>query len=167
MDLISEKVESLCGYKPGPEDVEDFLLKLNVSAATQVTVAQASVKAGQTTQIVSERSVSYTLLGQPKQAENAIGALMDILRALAARDTTFLEKLAPVVRGRTRNHLARKREDVYPGKPEALEYTVQLVPGWWLGTNIANRDRMAIIQKACGVAKLVLGKDVVITLPNA
>jgi hypothetical protein len=39
--------------------------------------------------------------------------------------------------------------------------------GWWLGTNIANRDKMRITEKACEVEKLIFGKDISITLPNA
>jgi hypothetical protein len=75
--------------------------------------------------------------------------------------------LAPAVRGRTRKHIAREREDVYPGRPDHIEQTTKLVSGWWLGTNIANREKMRIIEKACEVDKLKLGHDISITLPNA
>jgi predicted type IV restriction endonuclease len=166
MDLISEKVESLCGYRPGPEDVEEFLVKLAGGNGPQVAIQPAPPKVPSTA-IVSERSVSYKIFGQPKKADNAIDALLDILRTLAGRNPKFLEKVSPAVRGRTRNHIARAREDVYPEKPELIEYTTQLVPGWWLGTNIANRDKMRIIEKACEVENLILGKDISIALPNA
>jgi predicted type IV restriction endonuclease len=165
MDLISEKVESLCGYRPGPEDVEEFLVKLAGVNGSQVAI-QSAPKVSSTA-IVSERSISYKIFGRPKHADNAIDALLDILRTLAGRNPQFLEKVSPAVRGRTRNHIARAREDVYPEKPELIEYTTQLMPGWWLGTNIANRDKMRIIGKACEVEKLILGKDISITLPNA
>jgi hypothetical protein len=98
---------------------------------------------------------------------NASEALIDILRILQKRNSSFLERLSLLVRARKRNHIARTREDVYPLKPELIEYTMELVPGWWLGTNIANRDKMRIIQKACESEQLVLGKDIVIKLPNA
>lgn len=166
MDLISEKVESLCGYRPAPEDVEEFLVNLSARTGAQVVLPAPQPKV-LTTPLVSERRIPYKLLGQPKQADNAIDALLDILRTLASRSPTFLERLSPAVVGRTRNHIARKREDVYPAKPELIEYTTELVPGWWLGTNIANRDKMRIIEKACEVEGLALGKDVSISLPNA
>jgi hypothetical protein len=63
-------------------------------------------------------------------------------------------------------HIARLRDDVYPGRPELMEYTIQLVPGWWRGTNIANRDKMRIIEKACEVERLIFGKNISISLPN-
>jgi hypothetical protein len=65
------------------------------------------------------------------------------------------------------NHIARKRDDVYPLKLELAEYTVEFVPGWWLGTNIANRATLRIITAACDVAKLKFGHDLKISLPNA
>jgi predicted type IV restriction endonuclease len=174
MDLISEKVESLCGYRPGAEDVEEFLLKLTGGSQVQVAMPYPTPKfpptptaSAPSTQIASERSVSYKIFDQSKHADNAIDALIDILRTLAGKNSSFLEKLAPTVRGRTRNHLAHAREDVYPQKPDLIEYTMQLVPGWWLGTNISNRDKMKIIERACEVEKLTFGKDISISLPNA
>ena len=59
---------------------------------------------------------------------------------------------------------ARRRP---PQKPALAEFTIELMHGWWLGTSIANRDRMRIIRKACYMERLKLGKDIVITLPNA
>lgn len=165
MDLISEKVEALCGYRPGPEDVEEFLVKRAGKDSGQVATSIPAPKA-LSTPIVSERNISYSIFGRSKHAENAISALLDILRTLAERNSTFVEKLAPAVHGRKRNHIARVREEVYPGKPELIEYTTELVPGWWLGTNIANRDKMRIVEKACEVEKLILGRDISITLPN-
>ena len=176
MDLVSDKVKSVCGYRPGPEDVEDFLVKLAggiesqapMSTQTQKpTPLPASAPKNLALAITSERSITYKIFGQSKHADNAIEALLDILRTLAAKNPSFLEKLAPAVRGRTRNHISRVREEVYPGKAELVEYTTELVSGWWLGTNIANRDKMRIIEKACEVEKLTLGKDISITLPNA
>jgi predicted type IV restriction endonuclease len=116
---------------------------------------------------ISEVGVQYTILGESKKANNAIGALVDILRTLANRNPHFIERLAQVVGGRTRNHVARSRNDVYPHKPELIGSTMQLVPGWWLGTNIANREKVRIIEKACEVEGLVFGRDISIKLPNA
>jgi predicted type IV restriction endonuclease len=165
IDMMAEKVESLCGYRPGPEDVEQFLVELASGNGTEAVIPAPTGKVCSTT-LVSEKDISYQIFGQSKRAANAIGALLDVLQTLAARNPRFLEKLSPVVRGRTRNHIARTREDVYPEKQELIEYAVQLVPGWWLGTNISNHDKMRIIAKACEVENLTLGKDISIALPN-
>jgi len=173
IDLIAEKAEALCGFRPAPEDVEAFLIavsKIPASTSPQTALAgraQNTPIIAAPTQPISERGISYRMFNEAKQAANAIDALVDILRALAGRNPQFLDKLAIVARGRTRNHIARSRNDVYPRKPELTEYTVELIPGWWLGTNIANRDKMTIIRKACQVEGLTLGRDIVIKLPNA
>jgi hypothetical protein len=93
--------------------------------------------------------------------------VIDILKIISAKDAAFLEKLSASVSSRSRNHIARSPEAVYPLKPQLAEYTTEILPGWWLGTNIANREKMRIIRKACEAAKLTFGKDVVIALPNA
>jgi hypothetical protein len=173
IDLIAEKAESLCGFRPAPEDVEAFLASIGPAEFRKAVVPsgnpanQRSAAHSDGTQPVSARKISYRVLGQSKHAVNASEALIDILRILQKRNSSFLERLSLLVRARKRNHIARTREDVYPLKPELIEYTMELVPGWWLGTNIANRDKMRIIQKACESEQLVLGKDIVIKLPNA
>ena len=169
IDLIAEKAESLCGFRPAPEDVEAFLLSTPKTSTSNRPLPRSEAITAPIAiqQPVSERGINYNILGQARTANNAIDALIDILKTLARRDSQFLEKVSPTVRGRTRNHIARSREDVYPRKPELAEYTTQLAPGWWLGTNIANRDKMRIISKACAASGLTLGRDIVITLPNA
>lgn len=179
MELIAEKTESLCGFRPASEDVEQFLDTLSTGMTTTLpmpatkplTHSPRSAKKSEhilaVESPVSDRKVDYTILGHARHAATASDALIDILQTLAKRDAHFVEKLAPVVRGRTRNHIARKRDDVYPLKPELAEYTVEFVPGWWLGTNIANRDKLRIIKGACDVAKLKFGHDLKISLPNA
>ena len=170
IDLIAEKTETLCGYRPAAEDVENFLVAMLSLPGKPAAPAVRRPESGPPIipgPPVSERGVQYRILGQTKNASTAIDALIDILRTLARRNPAFLEAVSKVVRARTRNHIARSRDEVYPRKPELVEYTVQLEPGWWLGTNIANRDKMRIVRKACEVERLVFGRDVVIALPNA
>ncbi len=102
----------------------------------------------------------YELLGKVARAVNASAAMVAILRELQARDATFLERLARRVTSRSRNHVARSRLLVYPHRPDLAEkYTREIVPGWFVGTNIANREKRMLIVEACDVAGLVLGRD--------
>ena len=172
MELVAEKAESLCGYRPAAEDVEDFLVGLatprNVKSGEPekkphwVPTPQPSKN-----QPVSESGVQYQILGEHRRAPNAIEALLDILRTFAKSNPRFLVDLSPLVRTKRRNHIAESREEVYPNKPALIEYTTEIVPGWWLGTNIANREKMRIIRKACDAQKLQFGRDLEIALPNA
>lgn len=169
MDILAEKTEAICGYRPASEDVEEFLLGLTPTAKpTLRQPLQPTPVPSQSTStpLTSERSVQYRLYGESRNANNAIDALVDILRRLSSRNPQFIERLAQVATGRTRHYVAKSRDDLYPQKPELTEYAIELVPGWWLGTNISNRTKMNIIEQACGVEGLTLGKDVVIQLPN-
>ena len=122
-------------------------------AATPVRLAKSS-----------GTGVDYAVLGERDVAPNAQEAMVRILRLLARRQPDLLERLATVVPGRSRNHIARSPDQVYPERPDLANYVVQLVPGWFIGTNIADREKLRIIEKACEVARLVFGRDVEVAL---
>lgn len=115
----------------------------------------------------SSRSVRYALCGEEYRAHDATDALMSILVHLSKGDQRFFEVLAAKVQGRTRNHLARSRFDVYPARSDLAKYVKQVAPGWFLGCNLANREKEKILRAACKVAGLTFGRDLVITLVNA
>ncbi|MBM6593089.1 hypothetical protein [Microvirga pudoricolor] len=185
LDLISEKTEAICGFRPKPEDVEEFVLsnltngskvrsRLEVKRPTRT--AEAGVSSTQhlarpTPSVpsapVSERHIIYTVFGERREARTAIDALVEILRALSARQPDFVDRLSQIAPSRTRNHIARSPEQVYPARPELSDLTTEFVPGWWLGTNIANRDKLTLLRKACEVTGITLGRDIEIHLPNA
>ena len=111
--------------------------------------------------------LSYTFEGQTRTVRSAIEVLLNVVRTLAQRDPTFCERFAVEAAGRRRNHVAQRPEDVYPGQPQLLKYVVEIVPGWYVGTNISNRDKTRLLEAACKVAGLRFGVDLVVDLPNA
>ena len=92
---------------------------------------------------------------------------MFLLRKLAERDSQFLRNFAKLAPGRSRNHVSTNRSHVYSGKPELEVYTAEIAHGWWLGTNIANREKERLAKIACEAAGLKFGQDVVVEFPNA
>ena len=50
-------------------------------------------------------------------APDATEAMVNILKDFAQYDDNFFPKLAPRIRGRTRNHIAQHCSDVYPDAP--------------------------------------------------
>ena len=49
--------------------------------------------------------------------------------------------------------MAPDSSDLYPGRPDLCEkYSVELTPGWWMGTNHSKKTIEEIIQLACEVA---------------
>ena len=108
--------------------------------------------------------IRYTVLGRGRAAPDATAAMIDIIATLSQGRPDFFERLAPRVRGRTRNHLARSRIDVYPERPDLAQYVREVAPGWHIGCNISNREKEAILRAACKVAGLRFGCDLVIDL---
>jgi hypothetical protein len=85
--------------------------------------------------------------------------LVDILRTLGELDPSFLPRLAPLVRGRSRNHLARSPALVYPRRPDLGKTAREIIPGWYLGANVSNPEKLGILQIACNLARPVFGDD--------
>jgi predicted type IV restriction endonuclease len=112
-------------------------------------------------------TLRYRLLGQDRTARSGNDLVLHVLRTLAERDPGFLERFAPEARGRRRNHVAQRPEDVYPGKPQLLKFVVKVAPGWYFGTNVSNRDKAKLLEAACRVSGLTSGVDLVYSLPNA
>jgi hypothetical protein len=93
--------------------------------------------------------------------------MITILRDLAQYDDEFFPKLAAKVRGRIRNHVARSRSEVYPERPDLARYVKEVGWGWFIGCNIANREKERILNAACDVMGLAFNRDLKIDLQNA
>jgi predicted type IV restriction endonuclease len=181
LDLLSEKTQTLCGYAPMREQVEAFLAMLKPTSS----IVAPPIKIGSrprsaspesqplTRQVASERpakpadkpirswrGVQVVLDGQPHNERDAISGLIRIIKHLAAKDATFLERLEVRARGRSRNHLARRRTDVYPQRPDLADKALEILPGWFLDTNISNREKLQIVSQACEVAGVRVGQDI-------
>lgn len=176
IELVSEKAEILCGFRPEIEQIEKFLIDVlsqQVSGsrssppAISVSATLPHPSASFGTRASSPGKIGYQLFGKPLEARNAKEALVEILQELEKRDSNFFEKLSYVVQGRKRNHIANSKQGVYPDRPDLADTAIEISPGWWIGINIANREKKRILIRACEVAKIQFGKDLVIELPNA
>lgn len=125
---------------------------------------KASVACTATVTKVNRTGVSYHIDGELRLASDATEAMINILSDLAQYDDNFFLKLATKVQGRTRNHIARSRSEVYPGRPDLARYVKEIGPGWFIGCNIANREKEKILRAACEVMGIVFGRDVKIDL---
>lgn len=194
MELIAEKAESLCGFKPDAEQVESFLAaglttlpsgdvpsahpprkvarsdssnEHHTAGGRHVEPAAVEAHDESTSYRAASVGITYELNGQPFNARSAKDALLDILGKLSGGDPRFYERLAPLVAKRTRNHIASSPDQVYPNRPDLRGTVLEIAPGWWLGLNIANREKRSILMKACEVAGLRFGEQLRIDLPNA
>lgn len=100
-----------------------------------------------------------TLIGDAIVANSLREMLANVLNRLADKDCEFLPRLA-ALQGRTRRHVAQRREAIHPGRDDLnRRYTEEFRPGWWIGTNYSAADVRRILKDACWVAGISFGGD--------
>lgn len=176
IELLADRVESLCGYKPDEEVVSSFLAKEAGIETPQrrITQSSTSVLVIPTAGITSNRSSArtqngkygFTFNGQFHEAVNARDVLVQVFELFAEKDSTFIERFAALPKhGRKRRYLASRPDQLYPGRPDlAEEASYQLRSGWWIGTNASKAAIARIIGMACDVVGIGLGRDLSIEL---
>jgi predicted type IV restriction endonuclease len=183
VELLASQTETNCGFRPSAEEVIAFLRSLKQteqlkgppsSKPAKVAVVKSDppsskipeLSASQVSELQSARALTFELFGKQQASPHAAAALVDILQAIARRFPTEMEAIADSAKGRSRNHIARSPEEIYPARPD-LARAAEIAPGWLVGLNIANREKMRIIREACRVTGLTFGVDVKIEMPNA
>ena len=68
-------------------------------------------------------------------------------------DKSLFDRFISRKHGRKRRYLAKEKKDLYPGRPDLAEqFSVEVVPGFWLGTNYSRKNIQDIINLALEVA---------------
>lgn len=191
LEIVADRVESLCGFKPDPDMVASFLresifnrlpsvvLNKGVDRPAMRSIVTSVARTPATSLLVvpkaasSQRSTAL-LTGQTgfafegifRPARNAIDTLRQIFDLFAQNDSSFAERFAGLPRhGRTRRYLARDANDLYRDRPDLVrECSVRLDSGWWMSTNHSKQTISQIISMACDVAQVDYGKDLTANL---
>jgi hypothetical protein len=123
VELVADKVETLCGFKPAPDVVRNYLDSLLRPQQPTPSVASMPVRPShrgvptRAPQIPSEhdRFSGFALHGQSYAEGSAIDTLFRVFEVLSRNDPTFLERYAALPKhGRKRRFLARDKFDLYP-----------------------------------------------------
>ena len=182
LELVADRVESLCGFKPDLDTVASFL-KANESLQPSsalgsrarpilpATVRLApfalnSLVPARPSSAVPLNPIGFSVDGHFVACRNGREVLVNVFEALALRDSTFLDRFASRPKhGRTRRYLAHAPEDLYPGRPDlAREHSAQLKSGWFIGTNVSKAQIGRIIEMGCEVARIKFGRDLTISV---
>lgn len=169
LELVADRVESLCGYKPDPDTVARFL-KESVAPRSRVVAPQPPRSSAAQPPVAPAMkplgSVGFIHNGQHHPARNARDVLVSVFETLSQHDGTFLERFAALPKhGRTRRYLAKSPGELYPGRPDlSNEHSTQLRSGWWLGTNVSRAQIERIIEMACEVARIEYGRELSVNL---
>jgi len=173
LDLLAEKVESLCGYKPDPDACSRFLKTrvghVGPGETGPVKEVPPHVQQnsrtphtdGQSVRIRTDDRFTFVFKGKSYKARSAREVMTMIFQLLAREDKGFLERYVARKHGKKRRYLAKDKRELYPGRPDLAEqHSVEVVPGWWLGTNYSHRNIQEIIDLAIEVAGPQLGSAV-------
>jgi len=163
IDLLSDKVESICGFRPNKIDCIDFL-EDQYSYKRKIETFEKDNK--KRNFVVAEPFDSYGIkefyifvsINGKKYAENSARAVMiRILRHLAEQDQSFLIRLERIAHGTTRNYISQDKMNIYPKRPDLSQYTIEFVPGWWVAVNLDKKKIDDIIKMALRTAKIEKG----------
>ncbi|HKX91943.1 MAG TPA: hypothetical protein VJM15_05905 [Sphingomicrobium sp.] len=174
IELLVERTEALCGIRPALETAEEFLLGRTRAHPTPTVPPKAAStvpelpQAPVSTQAKApgSRRVFAAFRGRELKVRDATSGFLELIRALAKEYPDRMEQIATAAKGRSRNHIARVPSEVYPDRPDLIHTVVELIPGWFVGTNIANREKHRIVKAACEACGVRFGSDVQFDLPN-
>lgn len=159
LELLADKVEDMCGYKPDVEMCSQFLMeKSSLKVPTEKEpnpikpIRNSSDYSENSTK--SHKNFSYTFKGQTYSVKFAKDVMVNVLRILAQEDSEFLTRFISRKHGRKRRYVAQDKYDLYKDKPDLSEHcSIEFLPGWWLGTNYSIKGIQRIIDLALEVAK--------------
>lgn len=192
LEIVADRVESLCGFKPGPDMVAAFLKESVLGRVSRVALTQVAARSGtrhvtvpvaqprflnpvpvipkaasiQRSNALPSNQIGFTFAGISYPARNAIDTLRQVFDLFIQNDPSFAERFAGLARhGRTRRYLARDANDLYRDRPDLVrECSIKLASGWWMSTNHSKQTINQIIGMACDVAQVIYGTDLVIEL---
>lgn len=152
LELLAGKVEDLCGYKADLDLCSKFLAGIAKNMAPKPVPPRGPTAPPPTRPPRRTREsdrFAFTFDRKQYNARSARDVMVQVFQLIAAKDDTFLERYASRKHGKKRRYLAREKLELYPGRPDlAEEYSVEVVPGWWLGTNYSRGNIQQIIDLA-------------------
>ena len=109
--------------------------------------------------------VGYEIEGTFVPCARGRDVIVGVFQEFAARDETFPNRFAKLIKGRKRAYLASSTAELYPGHPELEPQSQEIAPGWYVATHNSSAMKCRLIEKASGVAGLVYGSDVRVQMP--
>ncbi|MDE0662879.1 MAG: hypothetical protein OXH82_02975 [Candidatus Dadabacteria bacterium] len=153
--LIEETSQISSGYAPARSDVKEFLKNIKNIESESGNASRKKLRKPkpEKPKKVSRKEVQYFLLNERYTETRPIRAYVRIMKILVAKDKGFIMRLAPQTAGRKKKWLSQDRKDMIK-----FDRAEEILPGWWLCTNVANRDKLKRLRIACEVAGIPFGK---------
>lgn len=121
--------------------------------------------AEESTHVPRSAGLRLTFRGNDYPVRAAKGIVIEVFQLLAKEDISILRRFAARKHGKKRRYLSQAKEELYPGRPDLAEdFSREVAPGWWLGTNYSRRDIKRIIDLAMEVAGSHIAKDFTVSV---
>jgi hypothetical protein len=164
LDLLAEKVEDLCGYKPDLDVCSQFLERQINSSKNFERERRPPKKQSKPSTPISTRTTdnfTFTFKGNNFSARSARDVMTQLFQLLSQEDSRFLDRFASRKHGKKRRYIAKDKNELYPGRPDLAEqHSIEVVSGWWLGINYSRRNIQDIIELALEVAGSQLSNEI-------
>lgn len=163
LDLLAERVEDLCGYKPDLDLCGNYLTTILVQKPIQTPRPPISPEGGviiHPSPTGESGNFTFSFKGQKHQARSARDVVSKLFHLIAEDDPRFLERFAARKHGRKRRYLAQNKSELYPDRPDLEIHSIEVAKGWWMGTNYSRKDLQKIIDLACDVAGSTLASQI-------
>lgn len=164
LELVADKVEDLCGYKPDLDVCGEFVSGVLQQGGgvnrivpplleSKVVKPKVCLDAQQPMPVRNVvESFSFSFEGKTYQAKSAREVMEKMFRIMAKSDEGFLDRFVSRKHGKKRRYIARDKMELYPGRADlAEEHSVEFVPGWWMGTNYSRSNIQQILELALEV----------------
>ena len=175
VDLLKEKVESLCGYSPNEDIVINYLknnLTVKEFSLPKTTIikqtgtqqhqpTKTKIKNIDPTSITTANVIGFSIKGKEYKTKGARDFCIKGLTELSKLTDNFFARYAALPKhGKKRRFVANNKFDLYPGREDlAQNDSFEIIPGWWVGTNIGQLQAIKIVLLGCEIAKLKNDKD--------
>lgn len=162
--LVRTKFKEERLERPQKEQVVNFLVK---QASKGLPASREPVSSDVSAGVEGAASSPYFRLdGKTTNFGTAKEVFVGVFREFARRDSNFCERYASTQKtGGKRLELARRAEDLYPpGSKLARTDAIHLNGGWWIATHLSNELKEQRIQRACDVAGVKFGRDLILSL---
>ncbi|WP_419941192.1 hypothetical protein [Candidatus Palauibacter sp.] len=170
LDLFSEEVGNETGVRPEPESAARFIRnQARAAVASQGKPKRTRTKRRKVAPVPAKVGrgdpPSFTFRGETETFKSGAEVLVAVFDKLASLDPDFCRRYSEQHRGKVRRYVAKSRDLLYPGRHRPASASHRLPGGWWLATHCSNPGKVKRIMKACEVAGLKFGRDVIVHIP--
>lgn len=102
----------------------------------------------------SIEGASFVLFNTEYEKKDRASAFIEVMKVLANKDQSFLERLAPELARRKTQCLSRNLADMSKSDQKAAK---PLVDGWWLTTRSSTKKKRSMFREICKVAGIPYG----------